>query len=128
MGYRTPISRIAVVDEDASVRASLSGLLRALGYDARTFASADEFLRALPRFAPRCLISAAQMPGMQGEQLQTEILSSGHRFPVIFHTDSPTDAMRQRLLAAGAFALLATPVEADAIAACLAAALATVPG
>lgn len=128
MGYRTPITRIAVVDADDDGRASLSHRLRALGYDARPYASADEFLGALSQFAPRCLISAAQMPGTDGEKLQAELWAAGHRFPVIFHTAAPSEALRERLLTAGAYDLLATPLESDTIAARLLAALSTGPG
>ena len=128
MGYRTPITRIAVVDADNALGASLSSQLRALGYDARGYASADEFLRVLPQFAPRCLISDVEMPGMDGEQLQARLRGAGYRLPIIFLAALSSQAVRERLLDAGAYALLAKPVDPDTLAACLAAALAAAPG
>ncbi|KRG47889.1 hypothetical protein ARC20_02940 [Stenotrophomonas panacihumi] len=115
---------VAVVDDDSGVRTSLSSLLRALGYDTLTYASAAEFLQALPAHVPRCLISDMRMPGMDGEQLHAALQSAGHDFPVIFMTAFPTEAMRARVLARGAHAFLGKPVEADAIAACVAEAFA----
>jgi len=115
---------VAVVDDDSGVRASLSSLLRALGYDTLTYASAAEFLQALPAHAPGCLISDMRMPGMDGEQLQAVLQSAGHDFPVILLTAFPTEAMRARVLARGALAFLAKPVEADVIAECVDRALA----
>jgi FixJ family two-component response regulator len=128
MNHPAPVARarlVAVVDDDSGVRASLSSLLRALGHDTLTYASAAEFLQALPAHVPHCLISDMRMPGMDGEQLQAALQSAGHDFPVIFLTAFPTDPLRARVLARGAHAFLGKPVEADAIAACLATALAS---
>ncbi len=123
MNHPAPLahaSHIAVVDDDSGVRTSLSSLLRSLGYPTRTYASALEFLEALPQQAPSCLISDMRMPGMDGEQLQAALKSGGHHFPVIFLTAFPTEAVRTRVLAAGAHAFFGKPVEADAITRCLA--------
>jgi len=106
---------VAVVDDDNGVRTSLSSLLRSEGYQARTYASATEFLDGLPLQVPDCLICDMQMPDISGEQLQARLQAMGHGFPVIIITAFPTEALRGRLLAAGVWAFLEKPVGADAV-------------
>jgi len=115
---------IAIVDDDDGVRTSLSSLVRSLGYDVRTYRSAVDFLADSAAKDPDCMITDVQMAPMAGDQLQATLVAAGRRFPMIFMTAFPTDAMRRRVIAAGACAYLDKPVEADAIAQCLAAALA----
>ena len=68
---------ISIVDDDASMREALVGLVRSLGYEVRDFASAEDFLASneLGRFA--CAITDIQMPGMNGFELKRE-LSTRH--------------------------------------------------
>ena len=114
---------IAILDDDAGVRAALASLVRALGHRARTFASPDDFLRA-PGPDPDCLILDVQMPGMSGDALHALLLAEGRAIPAIFMTAFPQDAVRTRVLAAGATAFLEKPVDCDEIAALVAAAVA----
>jgi FixJ family two-component response regulator len=63
--------RVAVVDDDESVRKALQRLLRASDFDADTFASAQDFLASLPHATPPdCLVLDLQMPGTSGLDLQ----------------------------------------------------------
>ncbi|MFF7399939.1 response regulator transcription factor [Achromobacter sp. NPDC008082] len=117
-------STIAIVDDDDGVRVSLSSLVRSLGYAVRTYGSAHEFLHDPDVGTPVCLIADIQMPLMTGDQLQAALLAAGRRLPMIFMTAFPTEAMRRRVMDAGACAYLEKPVDADAIARCLAAAMA----
>ncbi|MEP9388393.1 response regulator [Mesorhizobium sp. KR9-304] len=116
--HHTPI--IAIVDDDDGVRSSLTSLLRSLGYQVRSYASAREFLDDRGAGDPGCMITDIQMPNMTGDQLQAELIASGRDFPMIFMTAFPTETTRQRVLAAGGFAYLDKPVEGDAITRCLA--------
>jgi len=117
-----PRYRVAIVDDDDGVRQSLSSLLRALGHEVRTFASAEAFLAALEE-PPECLLTDIQMPQMNGDVLQLELLARGVSLPTIFMSAYPTDVMRERVMARGAVAFLAKPVDAETISRCLAAAL-----
>jgi len=90
---------VHVVDDDASFLTAVSRLLRAAGYEVRTFSKAEEFLAQLAD-APGCLIADLQMPGLSGLELQAVLSRAGHSLPVIFLTgqgDIPTTvrAMRQ---------------------------------
>ena len=84
-----PNYRIAIVDDDDGVRQSLSSLVRALGYEVRTYVCAADFL-ADACDPPDCLLTDVQMPQMDGDQLQAELLARGCRFPMIFMPAVPT--------------------------------------
>ena len=117
-----PIYRIAIVDDDDGVRQSLSSLVRALGHEVRTYPSATAFL-ADDGDPPDCLLTDIQMPQMDGDQLQAELLARGCTYPMIFMTGFPNDALRARVMARGARAFLVKPVDGDAMARCLGEAL-----
>ena len=61
---------VAIVDDDESVRTALLGLLRATGFPAKAFASAEEFLASNEQQHVACLIADIRMPGMSGLELQ----------------------------------------------------------
>ena len=59
-------SLISIVDDDDSVRESLSGLIRSVGFRVMVFASAEEFLNSNHFSDTDCLILDVRMPGMNG--------------------------------------------------------------
>ncbi len=120
-----PKYRVAILDDDDGVRQSLSSLVRSLGHDVCTFASAAAFL-ADTDCRPHCLITDIQMPGMSGDALQEILLSRGDNLPMIFMTAFPTDALRARVMGRGGHAFLVKPVDGEAMSRCLAQALASV--
>ena len=76
---------ISIIDDDASVREAVQRFLRALGYVAHAFASADEFLRS-PQVADNsCLIMDVKMPGMSGIELQRQLQIQGMPSSDHFH-------------------------------------------
>jgi FixJ family two-component response regulator len=111
--------KIAIVDDDESVRIALAGLVRSLGYQARSFASADAFLGCGEVQDFDCLITDIQMPGMSGIELQQQLAASNHPLPVIMITARPELALEERALAGGAVTLLRKPFGAAAIIDCL---------
>ena len=93
------MSAVFIVDDDPSFLKSTSRLLRASGYEARAFASAEEFLRAVTPEARGCLLLDLQMPGMNGLELQEMIVGAGIAMPIIFLTgqgDIPTSVHAMR--------------------------------
>ncbi|WP_342236179.1 response regulator transcription factor [Inquilinus sp. OTU3971] len=118
----TKIPTIAVVDDDDEIRRSLSSLIRSLGYSVRTYRSAVEFLGEAGG-DPDCMIADIQMPQMTGDQLQAKLIATGRVFPMILMTAFPTDAVRDRVMAAGACAFIAKPYDGETISRCLQAAL-----
>ena len=104
-----PMPLVAVVDDDESVRESLPDLLSVLGYGARAFASAEEFLACDCIADTRCMILDIAMPGMSGPALHRELVRQGHRIPVIFITALAGKSLPPGLLQQGAVACLSKP-------------------
>jgi FixJ family two-component response regulator len=116
--------RVAIVDDDESVRRALQRLLRASGLDAETFASAQDFLASLPLAAPPdCLVLDLQMPGTSGLDLQRQVVRAGLRLPIVVTTGHDEPGMQARCLAAGASAYLRKPLEAGTLLAAIEAAI-----
>jgi len=75
---------VSVVDDDISVRRSLSRLIRAAGWDAETFSSANEFMERLPSPGAACVLLDIQMPGLTGPQLHEWMAENGVLFRSFF--------------------------------------------
>jgi FixJ family two-component response regulator len=132
MGFRSPrrgktvllnLPLVAIVDDDASVRATTDSLVRSLGYVVDTFASAEEFLRSNRLDDLSCVIADVQMPGMSGVELQAHLLAKGNHVPFIFFTAFPDARVRAQALGAGAVCYLTKPFDGDSLSQCLQAAL-----
>jgi FixJ family two-component response regulator len=109
---------ISVVDDDASVRVGTENLLSSLGYTVHTFASAEEFLRAALGNTS-CVITDVRMAGMSGIELQTLLLTQGHRAPFIFITAFSEETVRAQALSAGAICFLTKPFDKLTLIKCL---------
>jgi len=109
---------ISVVDDDSSMRDALVGLFRSLGYDARGFASAEDFLACddLKRFS--CAITDIQMPGMNGFELKQR-LDERHTLPVIMITARSEPDLRERAMSNGAAYFLRKPFDTETLVDCL---------
>lgn len=114
---------VAIVDDDESVRESLPDLLRQLGFAARAFASADEFLSSKDMLRTQCLLLDVCMPGMSGPELQQELVSRGVQVPIVFITARADESVRERLMQRGAAACLFKPFSELQLRAALDAAL-----
>jgi len=114
---------ISIVDDDESVRESTKALVRSLGYSARTFCSAEEFLDSDPG-ETSCLILDVQMKGLSGVELLDRLIAEGRQTPVIVVTAFPDERVRSHVLEAGAIGLLRKPFSDEKLTRCLDAALA----
>lgn len=103
--------KVAVVDDEPSVRKALARLLRAAGYEALVYASGADFLDALGRERFACLILDLQMPGMSGLDVQAGPLFRQAGVPAIIISARDEREARETCMAAGAFAYLAKPVD-----------------
>jgi FixJ family two-component response regulator len=108
-------SLVSVVDDDESVRESLPELLRALGFDAAAFSSAEAFLASDVVSETRCLVLDIAMPGMSGPELQMELTRRRQEIPIVFITANGDRALRPRLLAGGAVDCLFKPFSEAAL-------------
>ena len=114
---------VSVVDDDESVRESLTDLLREFGFAVEAFASAEAFLASGHVGTTRCLILDIAMPGMSGPDLQLELIRRGHPIPIIFITAHGDAAERPRLIRQGAVDCLFKPFSEAALLRALSAAL-----
>jgi FixJ family two-component response regulator len=102
---------VFIVDDDAGVLKALSRLLRAKGYDVRSYTSPQEFLAHHDATVPGCAVLDVAMPGLDGFELQQALTSGGSDRPIIFITgkgDIPTSV---RAMKAGAVDFLTKPVS-----------------
>lgn len=101
---------VFVIDDDASVRAALSSLVRSVGLRVEVFASASEFL-ATKRTddGPSCLILDVRLPGMSGLHFQAELAKANAFIPIIFITGHGDIPMSVKAMKAGAVEFLTKP-------------------
>ena len=102
---------VYVVDDDPSVRKALERLLRSADYDAKTFASAPEFLDFTCPDTPGCLILDIKMPRLSGLELQDRLSEKGISLPIIFITGHGTVPASVRAFKAGAMDFLQKPFK-----------------
>src|SRR6266850_1087879 len=100
---------VLVIDDDASIRDSLSNLIRSMGLKVQTFASAHEFLTRQRPDAPSCLVLDVQLPGLSGLDLQQELAKGNAPIPIIFITGHGDIPMTVRAMKAGAIEFLTKP-------------------
>jgi FixJ family two-component response regulator len=108
---RVPL--IAIVDDDDSLRNSLDNLLRSVGFCVQGFASAEAFLSSNQVHATACLILDVRMAGMNGLELQRQMVAANWQIPIIFITSHVDDEARVRALETGAVAFLYKPCRED---------------
>lgn len=95
----SPLATVYIVDDDDSFRAAMSRLLRAAGFDVKSFPSATDFLCDLTPDAQGCVIADLKMPGVSGLELQNALSKSESPMPVIFLTgygDIPSTVQAMR--------------------------------
>ena len=102
-------STVFVVDDDHALRESLAWLLESVRLPVRTFASAQEFLRAFDKKQPGCLVLDVRMPGMSGLELLDRLTAEEAGLPVILLTAHADVPMAVRALKTGAVDFLTKP-------------------
>ena len=102
-------SFVFVVDDDSSIRDSLSDLIGSAGLDVQTFASAQEFLASPRPDAASCLVLDVKLPGLSGLDLQQELAKLDVQIPIIFITGYGDIPMTVRAMKAGAIEFLTKP-------------------
>jgi len=104
-------SVIHVIDDDDSFRTAVARLLKAAGYEVRTYRSAGDFLLDAPRNGPGCLLLDVRMPGPSGLELQEALAKNGDSLPVIFVTGHGDIRQSVRAMRHGAVDFLTKPVK-----------------
>jgi FixJ family two-component response regulator len=106
---------VTIVDDDESVRESLPDLLQEMGFAARAFSSAEEFLKSDAVSQAACLLLDIAMPGMSGPELQRELKRRRIHTPVIFITAHQNELVRRDAIEQGAAAWLLKPFTDTAL-------------
>ena len=103
---------ISIVDDDPSIRSSLSFLLQSAGYQVDDFNSAKEFLKSnINSSDSGCLILDVKMPGISGLDLQKELASINYSRPIIFITGQGDIPMTVQAMKNGAVNFLPKPYD-----------------
>jgi FixJ family two-component response regulator len=111
MGFQRKSYFISIVDDDESARTAIQGVLKSVGWQARSFPSAEEFLDSGQLPETSCLISDIRMPGMSGLELQARLAQEGWRMSIIFVTAHGDSRTQTRAMKAGARAFLGKPFD-----------------
>ena len=103
--------RVAVVEDEVSVRKAISRLLRVSGFEVETFASGIAFLESLSSRRPDCVVLDLYLPGLNGFEVQGRLAEMKMRVPIVVITGQDEPGASGRAIAAGAAAYLLKPLE-----------------
>jgi FixJ family two-component response regulator len=106
----TPI-RVAIVDDEPSVRTALARLLSASSFEAKTYGSAEEFIESIRAGVPECLVVDIHMPELTGLDLQRYLARAGIKIPTMVITAFNDVETREQCAAIGAIAFLTKPLH-----------------
>ncbi len=115
MAETKPKTLVYLVDDDYSVRDSLSMLIESTGQAVKCFESAEEFLNGFDPEQAGCLILDVRMPRMTGLELQEELARRDFSVPIIFisgHADVPDSSKAFR---AGAVDYMEKPFDSETL-------------
>ncbi len=106
-------TRVAILDDDQSVRTAIGRLLKASHMEVDAFATSIELFNAIERKRPSCIVLDLQMPGMNGIDVMRFLTECGIYIPTVVITAHDEPASRNTCLGAGATAYLRKPLDAD---------------
>lgn len=115
---------VFVVDDNLSVRKSLSRLLTLAGYTVETFRSAREFLMHEAPAGPCCLVLDVRMPDLTGIEMQEALAAAGRRMSIVFITGYVDVPASVKAMKGGAVDLLTKPIDREELLAAVARAVA----
>jgi FixJ family two-component response regulator len=113
-------SFIAIIDKDREFRKAITHLLRAHGFRAQGYASAEAFLFRGRVDEPACLLLDIALDGMSGMELLDRLKADGSSIPIVVMTAVYDEPTRRDALAAGCIAYLQKPFSADLLLAAIA--------
>ncbi len=104
------IPTVFVIDDDASIRASIKGLLKSVGLRSECFETAEQFLQRMRSDGPSCLILDISLPGISGLDFQQQLRNTGIQIPIIFVTGHGDIPMTVKAMKSGAVEFLTKPI------------------
>lgn len=115
MSANEPKPIVYLVDDEFSIRDSLTLLIESTGQAVKSFESAESFLENYDPERPGCLLLDVRMPVMSGHDLQNELLSRGISIPIIFISGHADIADSAKAFRAGAVDFLEKPFDNDVL-------------
>ena len=90
-------------------------LIQSVGYEAKGFPSAHDFLKSRQLLNTACLILDVRMPSVGGFELQRRLAAGNYRIPIIFITAYDSDDVHMQAFQAGAAGLLCKPFSQESL-------------
>jgi FixJ family two-component response regulator len=109
MATEQPKALVLVIDDDPSVRNGLTLLFRSVGFETKSFGSAQEFVQTKLPDVPSCLVLDVRLPGQSGLDFQAELARANIHIPIIFMTGHGDIPMTVQAMKGGAVDFLAKP-------------------
>lgn len=105
--------RLAIVDDDGSVRRALKRLLTASGFEIVTHDSGPEFLESRMLHEVECILLDVHMPRMSGIDVLAAVRDAATKVPVVLMSGRYESDFAERALEAGASAVLRKPFSEE---------------
>ncbi len=106
---------VFVIDDDPAARESIGMLIRSLGLQVETYASAEQFLQEFDPSRPGCVITDMRMLGLSGLELQEQLVEMGQRIPVILISAHANMQIAVKAMRNGAITFLEKPCQQQEI-------------
>ena len=101
--------KIVFVEDDVSVRESLTETLQLAGFDICAFESAEQALRHVSRAFKGIVVSDVRLPGMDGLALMREVIQLDPGLPVVLITGHGDVPMAVQAMREGAYDFIEKP-------------------
>ncbi len=116
---------VFIVDDDAAIRFAMEALMESVNLPHEIYDSADDFLEKESEQRPGCLVLDIRMPGLDGLELQQELINRKNTIPIIFITGHGDVPMAVEAMQKGAVDFIQKPFRDQELLDCIRKALAT---
>ena len=107
--------RVAVVDDEETVRRALGRFFQAAGYDVETYGSGSDFLDAASANRPDCAVIDVHLTGLTAMDVLDRLAAAGITLPTVVVTGRQLPGVAERALASGASVCLRKPLDGDTL-------------
>jgi len=113
------LAHIHIIDDDASIRSSLTRMLKSCGYAVDAYDSSESFLvKSIPA-SPATILLDVRMPSASGVDLQKKLNEMGRKTPIIFISGDAAPGEIVTGMKQGAIDFLFKPFNLDDLLRCI---------